>query len=152
MVVVAPKKACDTLRSVEDLFLELSNVKKVEYAQKTPKHASAEGWVSTTEGKLQVFLDGKRDEGLLGEGLMRDLARRVQTLRKELGYKPTDVLEDVHVAELDEEDIRLLQDYLKDMATLVRAKKVHINGTREEAKAEWHESQLDDKKVYVAIT
>jgi isoleucyl-tRNA synthetase len=88
----------------------------------------------------------------MGEGLMRDIARRVQSLRKELGYVPTDVLEAVHIAELEEESIKLLRPYLKEMEELVRAKRVQIHERREEATVEWHEHQLDDKKVYIAIS
>jgi valyl-tRNA synthetase len=152
MVVVAPEKTLDTLKKVEDLFLELANVKTVEYALQAPTYASEEGWVSATEDETQIFLDSHRDEGLLGEGLMRDLARRVQALRKELGYLPTDVLEAVRLAELDDESIRLLQPYVEEMQDLVRAKKVQLQSKREETKAEWHECQLDDKKVYINIT
>ncbi|MGA9387246.1 MAG: isoleucine--tRNA ligase [Candidatus Bathyarchaeia archaeon] len=150
MIVVAPKDIRDTLQSVEDLLLELSNVKTAEYAQEAPD-ASQEGWVSAVEGDLQVLLDAHRDEGLLGEGLMRDLARRVQALRKELGYVPTDILEVVHVGDLEKENITLLQPYLKAMAELVRAKKVQLHTDRKEAKAEWHESQMDEKKLSIAI-
>ncbi len=150
MIVVAPKDIRDTLQSVEDLLLELSNVKTAEYAQEAPD-ASQEGWVSAVEGDLQVLLDAHRDEGLLGEGLMRDLARRVQALRKELGYVPTDILEAVHVGDLEKENITLLQPYLKAMAELVRAKKVQLHTDRKEAKAEWHESQMDEKKLSIAI-
>jgi isoleucyl-tRNA synthetase len=151
MVVVAPREVCNGLKNVEELFLELANVKTMEYANEAPEYASREGWASASEGDTQVLLDVHRDEKLLGEGLMRDLARRVQSLRKELGYVPTDVLEAVHVAELDEESIRLLKPYLKEMEELVRAKNVRLHGKREEFEAKWHEYQLDDRKVYVAI-
>jgi hypothetical protein len=64
---------------------------------------------------------------------------------------PTDLLEAVHIAELDEESNNLLQPYLREMAELVRTKQVNLHSSREKLQAEWHESQLDDKKVYVAI-
>jgi isoleucyl-tRNA synthetase len=150
MTIVAPEDVCNALRGVEDLLLELSNVKTVDFVQKA-RSAIEEGWVSANEGEMQVCLDARRDEELLGEGLMRDLARRVQALRKELGYVPTDVLEIVHVADLEDENIRLLQPYLRDMADLVRAKKVQLHTDQKETEAEWHESQLDDKKVTIAI-
>jgi isoleucyl-tRNA synthetase len=150
MVIVAPKEYYIALENVQDLFLELANVKTVEYVQKAPEHVGKEGWASAVEGEVQVFLETSRDEGLLGEGLMRDLARRVQALRKELGYVPTDVMEAVYVAELDEESVKLLMPYLMEMAELVRAKKVSLEEKRGET-AEWHEIQLDDKKIYVAI-
>jgi isoleucyl-tRNA synthetase len=151
MFVVAPRKICTMLKDVEELFLELSNVKTVEYAQEAPEYASEEGWACASEGDVQVFLDTHRDESLLGEGLMRDIARRVQSLRKELGYMPTDVLEMVHIAELDGESVRLLKPYLKEMEELVRTKKVLLHSSRENIEAKWHEHQLDDKKIYIAI-
>jgi isoleucyl-tRNA synthetase len=151
MVIVAPEKVCTSLKNVEELLLELANVKTVEYSHAASEYTSQEGWVSASEDNMQVFLDIRRDEGLLGEGLMRDLARRVQSLRKELGYVPTDVLEAVYIAELEDESIRLLKPYLTEMKELVRAKNVHLQGNREEVEVEWHEYQLDDKKVYIAI-
>ncbi|MEM3458925.1 MAG: isoleucine--tRNA ligase [Candidatus Bathyarchaeia archaeon] len=152
MIVVAPEKVCKALKNVEELFLELANVKTAEYAQETPEDAAREEWASATEEGIQVFLDVHRDEKLLGEGLMRDLARRIQSLRKELGYVPTDILEAAHVAELDGESKRLLKPHLKEMEELVRVKNVRLYNKREELETEWHEYALDDKKVYIAIS
>jgi isoleucyl-tRNA synthetase len=83
---------------------------------------------------------------------MRDLARRVQALRKELGFVPTEVLESVHIAELDAESMGLLEPYLVEMAGLVRARKVYLHSSRkEEVDADWHESELDGKKICLNI-
>ena len=76
---------CKTLRSVEDLLFELSNVKTVKYNQETSDMPQKD-WVSIEEDNLHICLDAHRDERLLEEGLMRDLAQRVQALRKELDY------------------------------------------------------------------
>ncbi|NWG11521.1 isoleucine--tRNA ligase [Candidatus Bathyarchaeota archaeon] len=151
MVVVASDKVVNTLKSAKELFLELTNVKAVEYAQQAPESVSGEDWTSASEDNTSIFLDVRRDEGLLGEGLMRDLARRVQSLRKELGYMPTDVLEAVHIAELDDESIRLFKPYLNEMEELVRTKKVYLHSSCNELDTKWHEHQLDDKKIFVAI-
>ncbi|MCJ7470432.1 class I tRNA ligase family protein, partial [Candidatus Bathyarchaeota archaeon] len=152
MVMVAPEKVCSALKSVEDLFLDLANVKNVSYTETAPEHAEGRDWVSATEADLQVFLNVQRDDKLLGEGLMRDLARRIQALRKELGYMPTDMLNAVHVAELDDESAKLLEPFVKEMEELVRTKTIRLGGSREDAKTEWHEYQMDDKKVYIAIS
>jgi len=82
---------------------------------------------------------------------MRDIARRVQSLRKELGYMPTDVLEAVHIAELDNESARLLKPYLNEMEELVRTRKIQLHTSRGEIETKWHEHQLDEKKIYIAI-
>ncbi|MEM2518615.1 MAG: DUF5915 domain-containing protein, partial [Candidatus Bathyarchaeia archaeon] len=109
-------------------------------------------WVEASGKGITVYLDVYRDEKLLGEGLMRDIARRIQSLRKELGYVPTDILETVHVAGLDDEGMKLLEPYVNEMAELVRAKKVQLHKNQSEVEAQWHEYLLDDKKVYIAIS
>ena len=149
-VVAAPKHVQEALKILEEEFLELTNVKTVEYSE---KHAEVDSkkWSSASEGETKVLLDISRDEKLLGEGVMRDLARRVQALRKELGFVPTDILKAVHVAELDQETVKLLKPYLAEMGDLVRAEEVHFHLKRPEVEAKWHESQLDDRTVYVAI-
>ncbi|MCK4482040.1 class I tRNA ligase family protein, partial [Candidatus Bathyarchaeota archaeon] len=151
VVVASPKKISKSLTDLEEIFLELANVKRVEYTRKVSEYVSSKEWVSASEGETQVFLNTSRDSDLLGEGLMRDLARRVQSLRKELGYVPTDVLNAVHIAKLEERSVNLLKPYLKKMEEVVRAEKVYLHESRE-VDAEWHEYQLDNKKVYIAIS
>ena len=151
-IVVAPEKTLEALKQLEPLFLELTNVKAAEYATQVPEWVGGENWVSAQEDEVTVFVSGQRDDTLLGEGIMRDLARRVQALRKELGFVPTDVLESVHIAELDAESMGLLEPYLDEMAGLVRARKVYLHASRkEEFDADWHESELDGKKIYLSI-
>ena len=151
LVVVAPEKVTTMLKKVEPIFLELSNVKEAQYIHESPEDTAGENWVSAIEGELSVKVSTQRDESLLGEGIMRDLARRVQALRKELGYMPTDILDGVHIAELDEESTRLAESYLDEMAALVRAQKVKLHKSREDLKADWHEAELDGKRIYINV-
>lgn len=150
-IVVAPQKTLDALKTLEALLLEQTNVKSVEYATAVPDYVGGENWVSSQEEKITVFVSGQRDDNLLGEGIMRDLARRVQALRKEMGFVPTEVLESVHIAELDAESMGLLEPYLDEMAELVRTRKVYLHASHSEVEAEWHESELDGKKIYLNI-
>ncbi len=151
VIVVAPENVTKALQSVEALFLEMTNIKKAEYATQAPQQTADQNWVSAVEADITVTISGQRDDKLLGEGIMRDLARRVQALRKELGYMPTDVLDAVHIAELDEESMPLLEPYLEEMAGLVRTKKVYLHSAKTEVDAQWHESELDGKKIFVTI-
>ena len=150
-IVVAPQKTLQALRCLEAFFLELTNVKAAEFVVQVPEYVGGENWVSSQEGDVTVFVSGQRDDTLLGEGIMRDLARRVQALRKEMGFVPTDVLESVHIAELDAESMTLLEPYLEEMAGLVRTRKVYLHVSRSEVEAEWHESELDGKKIFINI-
>src|SRR5271157_823184 len=152
MIIGADQGVREALRGVEDLLLELANVKAVEYSEKTAKdHTTGEEWASASNDDIVVFLDIHRDQKLLGEGLMRDLARRVQALRKELGYMPTDVLEAVYISDIDDETVQLLQPYLQEMQGLVRTKTIKLGVGPDYVNAQWHESQLDEKKVQIAI-
>jgi valyl-tRNA synthetase len=153
-LVVTPKDELNRLKNLEDLFLELANVKTVEFRDVMPPAVSktSRRWAQVSNGDFHVFLYTERDEKLLGEGMMRDLARRVQALRKELGFTPTDILDVVHLAELDAESTRLLEPFLNQMAELVRTKEVHVHKERSEVKAEWHEYTFDEKRFYVSIT
>ncbi len=150
-IVVAPQKTIDALKGLEALLLEQTNVKEVEYVTSVPDYVGGENWVSSQEENLTVFVSGKRDDKLLGEGIMRDLARRVQALRKEMGFVPTEVLDSVHIAELDAESMILLEPYLGEMAGLVRAHKVYLHAKCSEVDVKWHESELDGKKIFLNI-
>jgi isoleucyl-tRNA synthetase len=150
-IVVAPQKTLDALKPLEALLLEQTNVKAVEYATEVPAYVCGENWVSSQEEDITVFVSGQRDDKLLGEGIMRDLARRVQALRKEMGFVPTEVLESVHIAELDAESMGLLEPYLNEMADLVRTRKVYLHAKSSEVETKWHESELDGKKIFINI-
>jgi isoleucyl-tRNA synthetase len=150
-IVVAPEKTLQALKNLESLFVEQTNVKAAEFAVSVPEYVGGENWVSSQEDATTVFLSGQRDDKLLGEGIMRDLARRVQALRKEMGFVPTETLDSVHIAELDADSIELLKSYLAEMAGLVRARKVYLHITCSEVEAKWHESELDGKKIHINI-
>jgi isoleucyl-tRNA synthetase len=151
-IVVAPEKVLNALKHLEEIFLELTNVKTAEYVTAVPDYVGGENWVSAQENDITIFLSGQRDETLLGEGIMRDLARRVQALRKEMGFQPTDILESAHIAELDAESMQLLKPYLEEMAGLIRTRKVYLHANRSEVEeAGWHESELDGKKIFINI-
>jgi isoleucyl-tRNA synthetase len=123
-------------------------VKQVQYSEKV---AVPQGFATATEADTQVSIDTARDDKLLGEGIMRDLARRVQALRKELGYSPTDILDAVYISDLDGESISLLDFFLNKMAELVRSRKVCLCTDKREVKAKWHECQFEDKCIGIAV-
>ena len=150
-IVVAPEKTLQALKNLESLLIEQTNVKAAEFVLSVPEYVEGENWVSSQEDTVTVFLSGQRDDKLLGEGIMRDLARRVQALRKEMGFVPTETLEAVHISELDAESRGFLEPYLPEMAGLVRARKVYLHIACSEIEAKWHESELDGKKIHINI-
>jgi valyl-tRNA synthetase len=149
-IIAAPKTSQKALKKLEYLLLELGNIKTAEYVDKLPD-LDPKKWATATEDNIEVAVDKIRDDTLEGEGLMRDLARRIQALRKDLGFSPTDIVAAVHIAELEPRAIELLKPYLTEMESLVRTKKIHVHETRVKVNADWHEDKLDKKKIYVAV-
>jgi isoleucyl-tRNA synthetase len=150
--IIAPQNVLEAIQNEEGIFLEMVNVKTAKYITKTKEIVQCEeDWVTASEDEIQILLSKKRDEILMGEGIMRDLARRVQALRKELGYMPTDTIDSVHIMGLETESVTLLKPYLQDMAALVRTKKIYIHETAVELETKWHGSELDGKKININI-
>jgi valyl-tRNA synthetase len=152
-VLAGPESAQKAVKPLEDLFLKLANVKSVEYVNALNKGSSelSERGSLASENDLHVLLDTQRGDALKGEGLMRDLARRIQSLRKDLGFTPTEILEVVFLAELDAKSRMLLKPHLRTMAELVRMRKVHVLEQKDEIKAEWHKYKVDHRQIYIAI-
>ena len=151
-IVVASKKNQQAIKKLETLFFELGNIKVVEYKDKDNiGEIDSKKWVMASDNEISIILDMNRDDALKGEGLMRDLARRVQSLRKDLGFSPTDIVNVVHVADLDPEDIKILSPFIDEMEELVRAKKVNVHQKKIDINADWNETKLDKKKVHVAV-
>jgi len=154
-IIIAPESICQLLKPLNELFLEMANVKEVEYLQEPPKNIQdetvAEKWAYASEGGITVYLDIQRDEQLLGEGLMRDIARRVQALRKELGFIPTEIIGSVYIAGLNEEQLKLLKPFTSQMAELVRAREVQLYSGQPKLEAKWHRYQLDESEIQIAI-
>lgn len=96
---------------------------------------------------LIVIISLERDDEMMAKGLIKDLARRIQTLRKEKGYNPTDILEKASILELDQDSLNLIKDKTEDIAFLVRVKKVDFTKTCENYK----DDDIDGLKVRIAV-
>ena len=111
----------------------------------------SEGYVMSEENKMMVFIATKRDKDLIAKGLLRDLARNLQQLRKECGYNPTDILSSATVANLEEEEVKILSPLREDLMYLVRVKSVTL------LKQSPHKAQtgkiidLDGRKLMIYI-
>ena len=151
VVMVGNEKTIKALSNHELLFLELINIKSIKYNQMIPDFLKGENWISTSEDELSAFINIKRDDALLGEGLMRDLARRVQSLRKDMGFVPTEFLNSVHIAGLNKDNVKLLVPYMEEMADLVRARKIYLHKNQTELDVNWKEAKLDGKKILIEL-
>ena len=83
----------------------------------------------------------------MARGLTKDVARRIQTLRKERGYNPTDILEVASILDLDEESMQMIKEKAEDLAFLVRVRQVNFENTCKEYKDE----DIDGQKVRISV-
>ena len=109
-----------------------------------------EGFEVAEKGGVFVALPKERDRKLVAEGLVRDLARRLQALRKERGFVPTAMLASAGVAGLEEEDLELIRPLAKQMAYLVRVRRVEL-AAEKSGRAGWSEAELDGRPIYLRV-
>ncbi len=121
------------------------------------KYEAIEGYVLSSDDSMLVMLSTFRDSRLIAKGLVRDIARRLQALRKEKGYNPTDVVEHAYIAGLDDDAIDILNQMKNELAYLVRARDVNIlsmNEAEEVSKSKgikFVEVDIDGKQVMLYI-
>ena len=89
----------------------------------------------------------ERDNEMMAKGLIKDIARRIQTLRKERGYNPTDILDKASILELDQESLDLIKEKANEIAFLVRVKNVDFK----ESCKEYKEEDIDGLKIRIAV-
>jgi len=88
-----------------------------------------------------------RNEELMAKGLVKDLARRLQALRKERGYNPTDVLNTASILDLDEESLSMLKNKTEELSFLVRVKQVNFTQTCKKYK----DDDIDGQKIRISV-
>ena len=96
---------------------------------------------------LIVFVSTTRNREMMARGLIRDIARRLQVLRKERGYNPTDVLESAYVLGLDDESFKMVKEKQSELAFLVRVKGVEFS---DKAKS-YKEEDVDGQKIRISV-
>ena len=94
-----------------------------------------------------VFISTARNREMMAKGLVKDIARRLQTLRKERGYNPTDILETASILDLDEESLEMAKERGEELAFLVRVKKVNF----EESCSTYKDDDIDGQKIRIAV-
>ncbi|HEX7031703.1 MAG TPA: DUF5915 domain-containing protein, partial [Nitrososphaera sp.] len=90
-------------------------------------YKATEGYSSSERGNLVVFISTSRDAAMIIKGLMKDLARNSQQLRKEKQYNPTDTLDSLYISGLDDEEIAKLHAMKDELAYLVRVRNVVLS-------------------------
>jgi isoleucyl-tRNA synthetase len=109
--------------------------------------AEQEKYAMARHESLIVFISTSRNREMMARGMVRDVARRLQVLRKERGYNPTDVLEAAYILDLDDESLEMIKEKQNDLAFLVRVKRVDFS---DKAKV-YKEDDIDGQKIRISV-
>jgi isoleucyl-tRNA synthetase len=110
-------------------------------------YSEKDGFAMSNHDSLVVFISTARNREMLARGLIRDIARRLQVLRKERGYNPTDVLEAAYVLGLDDESLEMTREKQSDLSFLVRVKRIEFDDKAKNYKDE----DLDGQKIRISV-
>jgi len=106
-----------------------------------------EGFTFSRRNNLIGIISTERNEELMAKGLIKDLARRLQALRKEKGYNPTDVLNTASILDLDEESLSMIKNKTEELSFLVRVKQVNFTQTCKKYK----DDDIDGQKIRISV-
>jgi isoleucyl-tRNA synthetase len=110
---------------------------------------SKPGWEVGQKGATMLAISSVRDESLIAEGLVRDLARRLQALRKKRGFSPTATLEKAVIGGLEPEALELVAPLSDQLKFLVRVKAVELHPDKKPGN--WEEEEVDGRKIYIDV-
>jgi isoleucyl-tRNA synthetase len=108
------------------------------------------GFALAEKDGIAVIIDGKRDKELIALGVMRDIARNLQQLRKERGYNTTDIIPIAHIADLSEQEISDLLPLAEELKYLVRVNKIITSESRIQG-VDYKVIELDGRKLYISV-
>jgi len=106
-----------------------------------------DGYAFAQRDSFIVFITTARNREMMAKGLIKDLARRLQTLRKERGYNPTDILQTASILELDDESLEMVKERSSELAFLVRVRQIDFVGKS----ANYKDDDIDGQKIRIAI-
>ena len=109
-----------------------------------------DGYVYAEKDNLIIFMSTNRDQKLITQGLVRDLARNLQQLRKEKSYNPTEILSTAYIADLQKDEVCSLSLHRNDLTYLVRVQSVVLSEEKEEG-IEYKKIEIDGREIYISI-
>jgi isoleucyl-tRNA synthetase len=106
--------------------------------------------VESEQENIVVFIDTTRSNELIALGLMKDIARNIQQLRKEKGFVPTEILSSAYISKLEADDVASLENHKQEMSYYVRVKSVVITQDKLQ-EIDYKEIEIDGKKILISI-
>jgi isoleucyl-tRNA synthetase len=113
-------------------------------------YKATEGYSLAERGDLIVLISTERDRSLIYDGLLRDLARQLQQLRKERQYNPTEILGAAYIAGLDDDEVSALSAMKDKLLYLVRVKDVILSKERVEG-VDYKTVEIDGREFSFSV-
>ena len=83
-----------------------------------------ENYAAGEKENILLLIDISRNDELIIKGLVRNISRNIQQLRKELGFNPTEILACAYISNIPKNEIMQLKNYYEEIKNLVRVKDV----------------------------
>ena len=110
-------------------------------------YTSQQNYEAAERDDCLVFISTTRNENMMARGLVRDIARRLQSLRKQRGYNPTDILNVGSILGLDSESLNMIKPLVGELAFLVRVKEI----TFDESCTNYIDDEIDGQKIRLSV-
>ena len=129
-----------------------SNDKSIELSESDIDitYLPIDNYISIDKENILLLLNTSRNDELIIKGLVRDLSRNIQQLRKELGFNPTEILSCVYISNVSTDEIINLKKYYDDIKNLVRVKDV-IFSKEVDNKFDYKTINIDGKELEIFI-
>lgn len=109
------------------------------------------GYTALEKDNLILLLNKHRNDELILRGMIKDLARNIQQLRKELGYSPTEILDTAYISNFNKDEIGKLQEFEADLKNLVRVQKIEFLQGTSDSNFKWKQIDIDGKDIAIYI-
>ncbi len=148
----------DTIQILYDLknggafFCKYSYNKSIELTESdlSISYLPTENYISTEKDNILLIINISRNDDLIIKGLVRDLSRNIQQLRKELGFNPTEILNYAYISNISKDEKIHLTKYFNDIKNLVRVKDVVLSETPDN-KLNYKSIDIDGKEIKIFI-
>jgi isoleucyl-tRNA synthetase len=143
-----PEEIVSTLQKKQSFSFEFEGAKiNLEKDDFVIDFDAKEEFAVAKRDTFVVFISTERNSEMMARGLIKDLARRLQTLRKERGYNPTDVLNKASILDLDSDSLEMIKEKKDELAFLVRVKEVNF----EESCKSYKDDDIDGQKIRISV-
>lgn len=141
-----------SIKSGGSFLLEYGGNKSVELSEQDLEfsYKASEGYSSSERGDYVVLISTGRDKELTHRGLLRDLARHLQQLRKERQYNPTEILSSAFVAGLENDEVVAISSMKNKLTYLVRVKDARVSKDRLEA-VNYKTVDIDGREFHISV-